>query len=36
MHLPLLKEAIARKVQAPDEARTVLEDRFVAVAQMKT
>jgi len=36
VHLPLLKEAITRKVQAPDKARTVLADRFVVVGQMKT
>jgi dephospho-CoA kinase len=34
--LPLLEEAIAAKSEALSQARTVLADRVVVIAQMKT
>jgi hypothetical protein len=36
VHLPLLVEAIARKLEASGKARTVLANRFVVITEMKT
>jgi hypothetical protein len=36
MHLPLLEEAIARKIEALGQARPVLTNRVIVITQMET